>query len=264
MPETIRRIEGLFENRKKVLYPAIFTGCFDVYCDVYNDDNKVATVREDDFFCVPENECEIYAFENVNEKIDNIFEPFPDNMDYEDLSDRVSPLTAVPIPQDLKWNDLEYYNYLKQDFIIPYIHSLPIIDIDLTNNLIKIKSDFDLIEYVEEYRKNWDNMYLFKSWLHNLKPEDDDFPNTIFKINHIDNNNVALTDFNNELLPKVLTNWYGYCVVFEKYHNNNMVLDYENKNIVLNVADDVIRNKFICKDCNKTFSDKVCKFKICI
>ena len=66
-----------------------------------------------------------------------------------------------------------------------------------------------------------------------------------FKVTHIDNNNVALTDFNNELLPKTLTNWYGYCVVFEKYHNTNMILDYENKTIILNVSDDVIRNKFI-------------------
>ena len=244
-PETIRRIEGLFENRKKVLYPAIFWGKYDVYCDVYNDDNKVSTVREDDFFEVVLPDPEIYAFENVNEKIDNIYEPFPENIDEEDLSDRVSPLTPVPIPQNLNWTDLEYYNYLKQDFIIPYIHSLQIIDIDLHNNLIKVKSGFDLIEYANKYRKNWDNMYLFKSWLHNLKPEDDDFPNTIFKVTHIDNNNVALIDFNPELLPKTLINWYGYCIVFEKYHNTNMRLNFENKTIVLNVEDEIIRNKFI-------------------
>lgn len=210
----IKTIEGLVKDLRNVLYVAYTEEKFNVKVDIYDDTNAPKIVKEYGLFEVIEEPLQIYAFENRNEVIER-----PN--DYLEGFD---------------WEDVKYVHYLNQFFIKDYLKYFTF-QFDSNKKLI-IENDF--WRYFRQHSKNWDNVYFIKS--HHEIPK-----RIESRIKEIEGNRIIIENQDEQVLPDVLVNWYGYALGYKKYISHSFNLEKISNDIgkiTLNVSDDIMKSKF--------------------
>lgn len=192
------QIEGLYNDVGTILLPMLFDGKYDVRCDISDDTNTYQTVQKDDMFEVINEDFEIFAFENNVE-----------NEHIERESDYIK----------LGWDDhyLQYGNYLRQDFILPYMKSYNITKRWDDIHPMFVINDSYVANYFNRNIKNWDNLYLVNSH-YNKKTytyKIESINSSLISTQRIDiNGNTPVELFNQGI-------WDTYAVIYNKLTIDN-------------------------------------------